>query len=112
MAARDTPIDVPTVKLGKLKVGDYDRPREPLPALHFRFDEPVTHGTVLRQLGAPTTWVDDASPADFLAPLVRAAAETARRIATTEPSEADERATVPTKRLTKARTRRANGKKV
>jgi len=78
------------VKLGKVKAADYDKPREPLPALHFGFDEPVTHGAVLRQLGTPTAWEGDASPADVLAPLVRAAAETARRIAMAEPSDAVE----------------------
>jgi uncharacterized Zn finger protein len=86
----DKSIEVPTVQLGKLKAADYDRAREPLPALHFSFDEPVTHGAVLRQLGAPTTWQSHASPADVLAPLVRAAAETARRIAMAEPSDAGE----------------------
>lgn len=88
-------IEVPTVKLGKLRASEYDKPREPLPALHFSFDEPVTHGAVLRQLGAPTTWEGDASPADILAPLVRAAAETARRIAMAEPSDAGESAPLP-----------------
>jgi len=77
--------EVPTVKLGKLKAADYDKPREALPSLRFMFDEPVTHGAVLRQLGAPAAWEGDASPADVLAPLVRAAAETARRIAMAEP---------------------------
>lgn len=88
--------EVPTVKLGKLKAAEYDKPREPLPALHFSFDEPVTHGAVLRQLGAPTTWEVTASPADLLTPLVRAAAETARRIAMAEPSDAGESAPPPT----------------
>jgi hypothetical protein len=82
--------DIPTVELGKLRAAEYDRLREPLPTFHFGFDEPVTHGAVLRQLGTPTTWDGDVSPADALAPLVRAAAETARRIAMAEPSEADE----------------------
>jgi uncharacterized Zn finger protein len=89
-APEDASIEVPTVKLGKLKAGDYDKPREPLPPLHFSFDEPVTHGAVLQQLGAPTSWQSDASPADVLAPLVRAAAETARRIAMAEPRDAGE----------------------
>ncbi|WP_437907559.1 SWIM zinc finger family protein [Sorangium sp. So ce327] len=80
--------EVPTVKLGKLKPAEYDRPREALPTMHFGFDEPVTHGAVLRQLGAPAAWEGDALPADVLAPLVRAAAETARRIAMAEPSDA------------------------
>ena len=90
VAPEDATIEVPTVKLGKLKAGEYDKPRQPLPTLHFSFDEPVTHGAVLRQLGAPIAWVGDASPADVLAPLVRAAAETARRIAMAEPSESSE----------------------
>ncbi|MBI4952972.1 MAG: SWIM zinc finger family protein [Myxococcales bacterium] len=86
-APQDASIDVPTVKLGQVKAREYDQPRGPLPALHFSFEPPVTHGAVLRQLGAPTAWQGDASPADVLAPLVRAAAETARRIALAEPSE-------------------------
>jgi uncharacterized Zn finger protein len=94
--ADSTVIEVPTVRLGKLKASEYDKPREPLPALHFSFDEPVTHGAVLRQLGAPTSWDDDASPADILAPLVRAAAAAARRIAMAEPTNADEQAPAPT----------------
>lgn len=78
--------EAPTVKLGKLTAADYDKPRAPLPALQFNFDEPATHGAVFRQLGAPSTWVSETSPADALAPLVHAAAATARRIAMTEPS--------------------------
>lgn len=89
-APADATIEVPTVKLGLMKAAQYDTPREPLPALQFRFEEPVTHGAVLRQLGAPTSWERAASPADVLAPLVRAAAETARRIAMAEPSDVRE----------------------
>lgn len=105
-------IEVPTVKLGKLKLAEYDKPREPLPTLHFSFDEPVTHAAVLRQLGAPTAWEGDASPADILAPLVRAAAETARRIAMTEPSDASESAQLsePSRRSSKPRASKATGK--
>lgn len=95
VTAEASTIEVPTVKLGKLKAGEYDKPREPLPTLHFSFDEPVTHGAVLRQLGSPTAWEGDASPADILVPLVRAAADTARRIAMAEPTDADEQATAP-----------------
>ncbi|HEX6272460.1 MAG TPA: SWIM zinc finger family protein [Polyangiaceae bacterium] len=79
--------EVPTVKLGRVKAADYDRPREALPSLHFTFDEPTAHGAVLRQLGVPAAWQSAASPADALAPLVRAAAEKARRMALAEPSE-------------------------
>ena len=53
VAPADATSEVATVKLGKLKAAEYDKPREPLPTLHFSFDEPVTHGAVLRQLGAP-----------------------------------------------------------
>ena len=86
--ARAVPT-VPTVTLGPLTAATYDQARAPLPALQFRFDEPVAHGAVLRQLGAPAAWAGDASPADVLAPLVRAAAEAARRIALAEPREAE-----------------------
>lgn len=109
VAPADAASEVPTVKLGKLKASEYDKPREPLPTLHFSFDEPVTHGAVLRQLGAPTTWEGGASPADVLAPLVRAAAETARRIAMAEPSDAGESAELPepSRRNAKPRARKA-----
>jgi uncharacterized Zn finger protein len=88
--APDAVGEVPTVKLGKLKAANYDRSREPLPPLHFSFEEPVAHGALLRQLGAPAGWEGDATPADVLAPLVRAAAQAARRIAMAESSEIDE----------------------
>lgn len=105
-------FEVPTVKLGKLKAGDYDKPREPLPILHFSFDEPVARGAVLRQLGAPTAWEGDASPADILAPLVRAAAEAARCTAMAERSPAGESAELsePSRRNAKPRARKATGK--
>jgi uncharacterized Zn finger protein len=109
-APPDAPLEVPTVKLGELTAGDYDKPREPLPALHFSFDEPVAHGAVLRQLGALSAWEGDASPADVLTPLVRAAAQTARRIALADPGEADEGAVLPKTRSAKPRARKkANG---
>jgi uncharacterized Zn finger protein len=111
-APPDAPLEVPTVTLGKLKAGDYDKPREPLPALHFSFDEPVTQGAVLHQLGAPGAWESDASPADVLAPLVRAAAQAARRIAMGEPGAGDEGAGLPgKKRSAKPRAiEKANGR--
>jgi len=102
---KDATLDVPTVKLGKLEAAVYDKPRAPLPALHFAFDEPVAHGAVLRQLGVPIAWEGDASPADVLAPLVRAAAEAARRIAMAEAQDADESAKPAEPSRPKARTR-------
>lgn len=100
--------DVPTVKLGKLEAADYDRPREAFPALHFTFDEPVAHGAVLRQLGAPAAWQSETSPADVLAPLVRAAAESARRLAMAEP--AGQAVPTETKRPRASRPRHAKGR--
>ncbi|HET8936487.1 MAG TPA: SWIM zinc finger family protein [Polyangiales bacterium] len=85
--------EIASVTLGRLSAEDYDKPQEPLPTLHFSFDEIPSHGAVLRQLGAPSGWADEAkSPADALAPLVRAAAEAARRIALAElpAAESDE----------------------
>jgi uncharacterized Zn finger protein len=76
--------EVPSVALGAIDATDYDRPREALPALQFSFDEPLAHGAVLRQLGTPAAWTADGSPADALAPVVRRAAEAARRIALAE----------------------------
>ena len=88
----DAPVqEVPTVKLGRINASDYDRPRTALPALHFSFDEPAAPGAVLRQLGEPAAWEGEASPADALAPLVRAAAEKARRLALSEPRDDVER---------------------
>jgi hypothetical protein len=70
------------------------RYRRPLPAFHLSFDERVSHA-VRRQLGAPATRKGDASPAGVLAPLVRAVAETARRIAMAEPHDRAELASEP-----------------
>ncbi|MDQ3096932.1 MAG: SWIM zinc finger family protein, partial [Chloroflexota bacterium] len=58
--------EVSKVALGKIAAGDYDRARGALPALHFSFDAPITHGAVLRQLGAPGAWSFEGSPADTL----------------------------------------------
>jgi uncharacterized Zn finger protein len=77
--------EVPSVSLGKLRVSDYDKPRAPIPTLHFSFATPPVSGALLRQLGAPPAWSSDTSPVDMLAPIVRAAAEEARRLALAEP---------------------------
>lgn len=82
--------ETPAVSLGKLRASEFDQPRAALPALHFSFEAPENQGALLRQLGAPAAWSGEESPADVLAPLVRAAAETARRIALAEsPAEAE-----------------------
>lgn len=82
--------EVSTVTFAALKPSDYDIPREALPLLHFSFDEPITHGSVLRQLGTPASWSAAGTPADVLGPMVRAAAEKARRMAMAESMAADE----------------------
>lgn len=76
--------EIPSVRLSKLKAKDYDMPREALPSLHFDFDAPLAQGAVLRQLGTPAAWSSDSSPAEVFAPLLRAAADSARRIAMAE----------------------------
>jgi len=110
--------EAPSVTLGKLEHADYDRARDTLPALHFRFDAPITHGAVLRQLGVPAAWSADDSPAETLSPLVRRAADAARRIAMAEPepSAAPEERDAPGKpaktsaKPPRAATRRARAK--
>jgi uncharacterized Zn finger protein len=77
--------EVPSVSLAKLAAADYDKPRAPIPTLHFRFETPPVSGAVLRQLGTPPAWSSDTSPVEMLAPIVRAAAEEARRLALAEP---------------------------
>jgi uncharacterized Zn finger protein len=73
--------EVPTVSLGSVAADEYDRPRAALPAIDFSFERPGADAALLRQLGAPAAWRGDASPAELLAPLVRRAADAARRIA-------------------------------
>lgn len=74
-------IEVATVSLGRLKAADYDAPPEPLPSLSFGFDAPPVSGALLRQLGAPSGWGGALTPADRFGPMVRAAADAARRLA-------------------------------
>ena len=100
--------EVASVVLDQLRPEDYDKPQQPLPSLQFSFEPSAGHGAVLRQLGAPAAWRDEAAPADVLAPRVRAAAEDARRIALSEPlpeSPAQVPAAVPAK--TRRRTPKA-----
>jgi uncharacterized Zn finger protein len=80
--------ETPAVSLGTLRAEQFDVPRAPLPSLHFSFEAPEHDGAVLRQLGAPAAWSAERPPAEVLAPLVRAAAEAARRIALAEAEEA------------------------
>jgi uncharacterized Zn finger protein len=83
------PTDVverpPSVALLKLDAKTYDAAPAPLPALSFSFDPPSAHAAVLRQLGAPGSWNREAPPAESLAPVVRAAAQAARRLALNDP---------------------------
>lgn len=78
--------EVPSISLGELTPEAYDAPPQPLPALHFSFDDGPLHGAVLRQLGTPASWRAERSPAEVLSELVHAAAERARSIALAEPT--------------------------
>jgi len=80
--------EIASVVLDQLRAEDYDKPQQPPPSLQFSFEASAGQSAVLRQLGTPTAWSDAAQPADVLAPLVRAAAESARRIALAEPVDA------------------------
>jgi uncharacterized Zn finger protein len=90
--------ETPSVTLEQLRAEDYDRPTAALPALDFSFDETQHHAAVLQQLGAPAAWSGEQSPADILAPLVRAAAESARRLALDVRPEPEESAKPARKR--------------
>jgi uncharacterized Zn finger protein len=80
-ASSDSELTTPSVTLGELSASRYDRPREELAMLSLCFQEPTSEAAVLRQLGTPSGWKEQASPADLLSPLVRAAAARARHIA-------------------------------
>ncbi|HET9932437.1 MAG TPA: SWIM zinc finger family protein [Polyangiaceae bacterium] len=104
-------VDAATVTLQHIAADDYDKPRTPLPALQFSFDEPEEHGALLRQLGAPAAWNGEQTPAETLAPLVRAAAENARRIALAPPREESLREDDPPKAPATARKLKSSRKK-
>jgi uncharacterized Zn finger protein len=78
--------EIASVVLEQLSAESYDKASQPLPSLQFSFEQSAGHSAVLRQLGAPPAWTGEAQPADVLAPLVRAAAESARRMALAEPT--------------------------
>ncbi|HRI71572.1 MAG TPA: SWIM zinc finger family protein [Polyangium sp.] len=82
--------EIPSVQLGSMPISDYDKPRTPLPALFFSFDEPAYSGALLRQLGAPSCWRGTVSPTDMFGPTIRAAAEKARLMAMTDFQQLDE----------------------
>jgi uncharacterized Zn finger protein len=73
-----------TVALAALAAEEYDEPRGELPRLRLHFAAPPVHGALLTQLGKPAAWSGNESPAELLAPLVRAAAERARALAWAE----------------------------
>lgn len=93
---------VPSVR-AEARADDYDKPSGALPALHFNFDAPATHGAVIEQLGLPAGWRAGESPADALGPLVRAAAAAARGIALAEPPAPSEPPTQVAKSKTKTK---------
>jgi uncharacterized Zn finger protein len=72
---------VPSASIGQVGVADYDRLRAPLPALRLNFESPPISGAVIRQLGTPAAWSAEASPVEMLVPILRVAAQRARRMA-------------------------------
>ncbi|HEX2685054.1 MAG TPA: SWIM zinc finger family protein [Kofleriaceae bacterium] len=98
---------IPKVTLGPLDPAAYERLRDALPAFQLSFHEPEAHGAVLLQLGAPAAWSSSGSPAELLAPIVRAAAERARRIAMAEP-EIDPAADIAADAIAAPRAKRAS----
>jgi uncharacterized Zn finger protein len=106
------PATVATVSLKKSELRDYDSPRQALPALQFSFDAPTTQGALLKQLGAPAAWQAQGTPSEVLSPLVRKAAEAARRIALGEPDvEPDANDSAPEAPSDRARRPRRKPKK-
>lgn len=79
------------MSLRKTAAADYDRAPAPLPRLHLTIEEPPASGALLASLGRPASWSASSSPADLLAPAVRAAAEQARRVALAAPEDAPAR---------------------
>jgi uncharacterized Zn finger protein len=86
--------EVPAVTIGP-SADDYDRLRAPLPALAFSFDEPQSHGALLRQLGAPPSWGGTEGPGAVFEEWIRDAAGVARRIALGEAAEAEDASVLP-----------------
>jgi uncharacterized Zn finger protein len=82
------PAAIPSVSFARLRDEDFEKPRAPLPSLHFAFDEP-SYGALLRQLGNPPGWSRADSTADLLGPASRRAAERARALALAEASPVD-----------------------
>jgi uncharacterized Zn finger protein len=105
-AAEAGPAPVPRTSID---LAAYDRAPAALPALAFSFEAPASHAAVLRQLGAPSAWKEESSPAEALAPLVQRAAEAARRIALAdaEPPQAEPAARPALARTAKKRARKA-----
>jgi uncharacterized Zn finger protein len=75
------------VTLGNVSREDYERAPRALPALSFSFEAPAKPGALLRQLGSPGGWQSATAPGEALAPLVREAAERARKLALSEAPE-------------------------
>ena len=102
----------PKAEPARVSAETYDQLPAALPALHFTFDEPAAHAAMLKQLGAPAAWQGAQSLPDALGPLLRAASETARRIAQSEPtapeSTAKARARYRSSSAKKQRSKRAS----
>jgi uncharacterized Zn finger protein len=71
---------IATVSVTGRDPADFERAAAPI-AVRFAFDAPAQSGGLLRQLGRPSSWSDDSSPADLLGTAYRAAADRARALA-------------------------------
>jgi uncharacterized Zn finger protein len=101
-AARAPFDEPPSVALESLTARSYDAAPAPLPSLTFSFEPPLVHAAALRQLGAPGSWNHDSPPVEAFTPLLRSAAEAARRLALDDvPSAPPAEAPTPKPRKTR-----------
>ncbi|HYH94401.1 SWIM zinc finger family protein [Hyalangium sp.] len=70
-----------TVPLTKVAPGTYERMARPLSHLRFQIEPPAAPVALLRQLGVPSSWTLQETPAEVLAPLYTTAGAFARDLA-------------------------------
>jgi uncharacterized Zn finger protein len=75
------------VRVGTIASEAYDAWRGPVPSLRLTFAKPAHAAGVIDALGRPASWREKAAPVEVLAPLVRAASELARELATRSEAE-------------------------
>jgi uncharacterized Zn finger protein len=73
-----------SVPFAPVSDADYERPGAALAGLHFQFEPPAAHATILRALGPPPRWSIPEPFEELVAPVYAAAAARARRLAEPE----------------------------